>query len=265
MRKGGSLFHSDGLLLKVAGKRRLYYVLIGSALIASLCPSVSDADTLVAVTDPADALASAPVATNAYQAVAFSLDRAPAFHNVSITVWLGPDQTTTPVVVYLTNRIGPGTTTADLIGVQALTPNIYSNTRTASSFDGFGPDVAFSGLKLPPGSYYLTLVGTVPQASTGETDWSAGASTVETRYGQLIDGQLAATAGNGASLDYTFPPSSRFIDTVPITRSTDLNPFAGLIFSVDATRVPEPSNAGMMILGFAMLLCAGMLFSRFES
>jgi hypothetical protein len=132
---------------------------------------------------------------------AVSWSQTSGYSNVTISAALddldGP--TLTQFAAYLTTSIGPGTTAAQQIATANVTaPQVGSPTATLTTI--------FTGLTLPPGTYYLTIYGSVNGPVLGPDCWtfSTGAPTIVTAAGVagLTDLQVLGVA--------PYPPASLF-------------------------------------------------------
>lgn len=144
-------------------------------------------------------------------------------------------------VGFLTNQIGPGTTSANLI-----TPTV-TGTGQANAFPFPGPPtVLFSGLTLDAGTYYLTILGE-DNSPSGGIFWESKAGLSPT-YGPGVTGgpfYLASNvSGQFGVLDLTFAPASAFADT----------PLGGSVYYSVTGDAPEPGTVAGVGLGLAFLV-----------
>ncbi len=161
------------------------------------------------------------------------------YSNVSITMPLMDGSLDGPIAgvegtVYLMNQIGPGTTSANEVA-----PPV-----TISGLTGtFAPRMLFSGLTLPPGTYYVVLSST----NSDNLSMSAagtGASTVTVGTG-------VSSLGTGAeSIAAPYPPATSMALSVPGNLLIDVT---GDLVST-AVGVPVLDTVGVAVL---MLCLAG--------
>jgi PEP-CTERM motif len=172
---------------------------------------------------------------------AISFTTTSVFTDVTISALLyssSGDPGTGSATVYLTDSIGAGTTTANEIARATLTdlPVLFSTST---------PEVVFTGLTLPAGTYYV-----IEASDTGSAvgaDWGEPEFPVETTApGVTIHTDLIAN-----SLASYSPASAFGADTGD-----------GFAFSITGSPVPEPSTWAMMMLGFASLGYAGFRSAR---
>jgi hypothetical protein len=146
-----------------------------------------------------------------------------SYINVSISAVLSnqfggnPNST---LSAYLTDRIGPGTTAADVIASTSISPTTFDET-----------DTLFTGLSLGAGSYYLVLAA--PGKFAGW--WGTNSPTITTDTGVTDTGYYYTNLQGNGSPDDAFPPASTF--------SPDTTDF--LLYSATGTAssaTPEPSS-----------------------
>jgi hypothetical protein len=165
------------------------------------------------------------------QALGVSWSQGSEYTSVTISAQLEAlGGTTQTGEAYLTTALGTGTTTNDEVASVAF------------SFPASQSYVTlFSGLDLPAGTYYLSLVDT---SSSGGAGW-------------IVSKSPTVQSGNGDSFyqEYLFatPPATYFPSTA-VTVANDTPPN----FSVTGTEVPEPSAGLCFALSGGLLL----LFSR---
>jgi len=163
---------------------------------------------------------------------AFAL--ATGFTNLSIIVSLGVfEDEPVPLTAWVTNKIGPGTTAANVIATTTGTPLTS------------GPYTAFSGLSLGPGTYYLVLAA-VQQFNNVGWDWTE-TQTVTTAPGVTFLGQFA-NPGNTNDSWNVLPPSYGDFGSLQFD-----NPFLTQI-SGDPAAVPEPQTIALTGMGMVVLL-----------
>jgi PEP-CTERM motif len=208
--------------------------LIATSMVEGLAPS--HASTLIAEVSGDPIGAAGISAGNAISFTTTSL-----FTDVTISALLYSstgDPGTGSATVYLTDSIGAGTTTANEIARATLTdlPVLFSTST---------PEVVFTGLTLPAGTYYV-----IEASDTGSAvgaDWGEPEFPVETTApGVTIHTDLIAS-----SLASYSPASAFAADTGD-----------GFAFSITGSPVPEPSTWAMMMLGFAGLGYAGFRSAR---
>ena len=208
--------------------------LIATSMVEGLAPS--HASTLIAEVSGDPIGAAGISAGNAISFTTTSL-----FTDVTISALLYSstgDPGTGSATVYLTDSIGAGTTTANEIARATLTdlPVLFSTST---------PEVVFTGLTLPAGTYYV-----IEASDTGSAvgaDWGEPEFPVETTApGVTIHTDLIASSFASYS-----PASAFAADTGD-----------GFAFSITGSPVPEPSTWAMMMLGFAGLGHAGFRSAR---
>lgn len=139
--------------------------------------------------------------------------------------------------VYLTDKIGSGTTTADELARASVTDLPFQ-------FSTSTPQVVFTGLTLTAGTYYVIEASDV--GSPGAS-WGGPITPVDTTApGVTINPILQAESLAGYS------PASDFV------ADSDFQ----LAFSVTGSPVPEPSTWAMMLIGFGALGYAGFPSAR---
>jgi len=172
--------------------------------------------------------------------------QAVSYTGVSISMPLADQSAGGPIggvegTVYLMNQIGPGTTSAN----QVVAPLSVSGLTATST-----PVTLFSGLSLPPGSYYIVLIPTnASPMSMSPEGFNAGNSvTTGTSVTSLGVGVPATIAG--------YPPAS----------TVTLGPPGNLYLSVTGTLAPSqgaapvPSSLLLALAGLAVV--AGWWFVR---
>jgi hypothetical protein len=161
---------------------------------------------------------------------AISFTTTSAFTDVTISALLytADFMTGGAATVYLTDKIGDGTTTANEIAKVSVTD-------LPGQFTTDTPAAAFTGLTLPAGTYYVIEAS---DAGPPGASWGGPASPTETTApGVTINSILQASSLAGYSPASGFVADSEFQFT----------------FSVTGSPVPEPSTWAMMLLGFAGL------------
>jgi uncharacterized protein (TIGR03437 family) len=171
-------------------------------------------------------------------AVETSWTQTGTYSNVSISAALanGPDN------VFLTNKIGPGTTAANVIA--SATPAIAGQTSGAASLT-----TLFTGLTLGPGTYYLVVQG----GDWDEVD-TAGTSTLAP--GITLSGTDFALTPNA------FVPASSFSQadpTGPFLKMSIAGDAGGAYFKValSAAGQVEPFAAGSIVSAYGTNLATG--------
>jgi hypothetical protein len=186
------------------------------------------------------------------ESLAASWTETGSYSNVDITVKLLID-TGFPlrnVTAYLTDSIGPGTTTADEIVPSFTFPGV------AGSFPFQPTYTVFQGLTLSAGTYYLTLFSDAPTFNT-PVAWSVAShsTSIETGPGVTRNSDLSSF-GNAQN---TFAPASTFS---PLSFDSE-DP---LEFSVtgtpSSTTVPEPSSLCLLALCAALSVSAHRALKR---
>lgn len=162
------------------------------------------------------------------------------YYGVSITATLCSNNLSpASASVYLTNSIGAGTTVANQIATTTVT--------TSSPCTGVGatPTTLFSGLTLPPGTYYLVVSNLSPQLQ-----WS------------LVSGGATQTAGTGVTFnsdEFTtdapppYPPADTTFAPVSFGGSSHVFLFS-VISTPSANATPTLSSWALAI---TMILLAG--------
>ena len=178
------------------------------------------------------------------ESLAASWTETGSYSNVDITVKLLVD-TAFPlgeVTAYLTNEIGPGTTTADEIVPSFTFPAV------AGPFPFQPTFTVFQGLTLSPGTYYLTLFSDAPTFNT-PVAWSVAShsTSIETGPGVTRNSDLSSF---GKSQN-AFSPASAY-SPLPFDSEDPLE------FSVtgtpNSTTVPEPSSLSLIALGTVLAI-----------
>ena len=138
--------------------------------------------------------------------------------------------------VYLMNRIGPGTTTAN----QVAAPVQISGLTNA-----FTPITLFTGLTLPPGNYYVVLVPTNSSPMSMSPDGTNVSVVVTT-------GTAVTTLGVGVPLTLAaYPPASTVTLTTP--GNLYLNVTGDVVPSPAPIPVSSRASLGVMMAGLAGL------------
>jgi hypothetical protein len=172
--------------------------------------------------------------------------QAATYTGVTITMPL-EDNTLPPIggvegTVYLTNQIGPGTTSAN---------NVATPVQISGLTGAFVTTSLFSGLTLPPGTYYLTLVPTNTNPMTSSPEGSSGGNingTTGTSVTSVGGGVPGAVAG--------FPPASS------VTLSTPDNIFVTVTGTLASTPTTTPAPSSLILMMVTAALAAGVWFVR---
>ncbi len=166
------------------------------------------------------------------------------YNNVTITAPLEDNSSGGPIggvegTVYLKNRIGPGTTAANLVAPPVTVSGLTST---------FTVRTLFTGLTLGPGSYYLTFRSTNSDPLSMSME---GSSTPTVTVGPGV----SDAGGDGQITPDPFPPAT------PVA----LTPPGNLFVTVTGTLVsnfsaPAISPAVLALLGLALVL-VGLKFA----
>jgi len=166
------------------------------------------------------------------------------YNGVTITAPLEDNSSGGPIggvegTVYLTNRIGPGTTVANLVA-PPVTVSGLTNTFTVRTL--------FTGLTLGPGSYYLTF-----------------RSTNSNPLSMSMEGSSTPTVTVGAGVTDAGSDGQITPDPFPPATAVTLIPPGNLFVTVTGTLVanygvPAISPAVLALLGLALVL-AGLKFT----
>jgi hypothetical protein len=143
---------------------------------------------------------------------------------------------------FLTTKIGPGTTPADVVASTPFTFPVYGSDAAGIAGSIASPTQLFNGLNLTPGTYHLVLapVGTDQgfwttyiAGSIATAPWVTAATS--------IDFSNFTTGGQ----DFAFPPDSNF----------GINTNIAYGFTVTALEsIPEPAAMALAMLGSICLL-----------
>ena len=168
------------------------------------------------------------------------------YNNVTITAPLEDNSSGGPIggvegTVYLTNRIGPGTTAANLVA-PPVTVSGLTNT--------FSVRTLFTGLTLPPGTYYLTFRSTNSNPLSMSME---GSSTPALTLG---------TGVSDAGADGQITP-----DPFPPATAVTLSPPGNLFVTVTGTfvsnaAIPVVSSWTLVLLGCALAVVGLKLAGR---
>jgi hypothetical protein len=171
---------------------------------------------------------------------AISFTTTSAFTDVTISALLYTANFTTggAATVYLTDSIGSLTTSANELAQVSVTDLPFQ-------FSTSTPEVVFTGLSLPAGTYYVIEAS---DAGSPGASWGAPESANETTApGVTINSLLQASSllpGNSPASDFVADSDFQFA------------------FSITGSPVPEPSTWAMMLIGFAGLGFAGYRTTR---
>jgi hypothetical protein len=164
------------------------------------------------------------------QSLAVAWSQADSFSDVTIYASLTGNFFQTPIQVYLTDQIGPGTTQA---------ANEIASTQFSPPFSSTAVEYPlFSGLTLAPGPYYLVLAN-----SSTPQGWAHTASpTITTAPG------VAGPSNFIVAVSDPYPPANNTAGAVPF------------LFRVTGTEVvPEPASLVTLLIGAALV---GLLVRR---
>jgi hypothetical protein len=160
------------------------------------------------------------------------------YNSVTITAPLEDNSSGGPIggvegTVYLTNRIGPGTTAANLVAPPVTVSGLTST---------FSVRTLFSGLNLGPGTYYLTFRSTNSNPLSMSMEGSS-TPTVTTGPG------VSDAGGDGQITPDPFPPATAVTLSAP----------GNLFVTVTGTLVmnfaiPAISPSTLIVLGIALAL-----------
>ena len=213
----------------------LVATLIATSMVGGLAPS--HASTVIAeVAAGPDGIGGAD--QSAGNAISFTTTS--EFTDVTISALLYTADFTTggAATVYLTDKIGSGTTTANELTRASVTDLPFQ-------FSTSTPEVIFTGLTLPAGTYYVIEASDVgpPGAS-----WGGPVAPVETTApGVTINSILQAQSSLAG-----YSPASDFVADSEFQ----------LAFSVTGSPVPKSSTWAMLLIGFGGLGHAGFRSAR---
>jgi len=127
-----------------------------------------------------------------------------SYNNVTITAPLEDNSSGGPIAgvegtVYLTNKIGPGTTVANLVAPPVPVSGLTN---------AFTVRTLFTGLSLPPGTYYLTFRSTNSNPLSMSME---GSSTPTQTFGPGVSG----VGADGQITPDPFPPATAVTLTQP--------------------------------------------------
>jgi len=209
-----------------SGPRVLYLVLATAAVV--------QADTVITVTGGSTAQGISGNGTTAE-----SWTSSGGFTGVTISVNIGStDANNASGTAWLMTQIGPGTTTSQ----QVATTNFVAPT-VVNFFTSPPLTTLFTGLSLPPGTYYLVLT-----SPSGSVAWQLGGSATP-GIGVTFQGTQSAFGGVNSS----FPPASSF--------SANARTFGLQVTGAPAISsvTPAPSSLSLLLTGLAV---TGLLLMR---
>lgn len=163
------------------------------------------------------------------------------YNNVTITAPLEDNSSGGPIAgvegtVYLTNHIGPGTTVANLVA-PPVTVSGLTNT--------FSVRTLFTGLTLPPGTYYLTFRSTNSNPLSMSME---GSSTPVLTAGTGV----SDLGGDGQITPDPFPPATA------VTLSPPGNLFVTVTGTLIASAAVPTVSPWMLVLLSCILALAGL-------
>lgn len=211
---------------------------IGSIVTAALLgfSSPALAAPLIAFTDT-DPFSATDARLNDVNNAAVGWTQTVATSNVTLQAFLVlyPFPNKAPASWYVTDRIGAGTTTGNVIASGSYTASAANPT----NYNLLTPVTLATGLNFAAGSYYLVLDGPVSTfPNVTDVDWVGGPGSVALAPGFSLDGYFRTGAGA------PFAPASDF------TGDPGGN-YAFGIFTAPTAAVPEPGTWAMLLLGFA--------------
>jgi hypothetical protein len=217
----------------------MFYRLTGAALLLAASVFAITGANIITTTG------TSPFSFTGQPAFVTSWNQTVGYTGVRINMSL-VDNTPTPLsgvegTVYLTNQIGPGTTTANQIASPVQVSGL-----TAS----FSTVLLFSNLTLPPGNYYVTLVPTNTNPMSASPEGSSGANV------SVTTGTSVTTLGAGVpSTVAAFPPASA------VTLNTPGNIFITVTGFLAPSLTPAPSSMLLMLTVLA-IAGAGLWFAK---
>jgi len=213
-------------------------VVIGGLLVARLAA----ADTIALGTD-LKAATGLGVEADQADAQQFTLTSALAVSSVDLGLFESSLLPTT-VLFQLTDKIGPGTTAADVLSHTSITGTFSTTTNVAV------------GLTLAPGTYYLVLSLTPP--SIPDVGWSQASTILPSSVGTV--GPSYNCCFSTSTPAGPFPPSQTFKEafelgspTTPVVSEFDLE-------TPGTVSAPEPSS--IVLLGSGLIGLLGLLAFR---
>jgi hypothetical protein len=197
---------------------------------------VAQAATVVSVSGPNDINTAVTTLGNSL-AVGFSLGSSYTNGSVAASLIAFGGGGTWNLDAYLTTRVGPGTTAADVVAHRAETITIPGS--SYSTPYNITPFTVFSGLNLNAGSYYLILAGTYGTANVSWVETRASVTTTALDAGASVLATALMAAGD------PFLPASGFIDI-----SGDIG--NSFWYDVTGDRVltgtPEPTSMALCVV-----------------
>lgn len=153
----------------------------------------------------------------------------------SLDVWVGDGPSSAPIVVQITDSLGPGTTIANVV---------YSGTIPGTSVTGpVGEVSAAASVSLAPGTYYLVL----STANTLGFGWESTFGVLPSTVGTVGQGYYCCFPAAVGS----FPPSETY---KTLAGNLVQGSATQLHFALEGTSAPEPSAA--LLLALAAMVAA---------
>jgi len=197
---------------------------------------------------PSGSFTMGPLPSPGLTSLAVTWSQTTTYTGVTISAWLDTaNGAAAPAMAYLTNSLGPGA--ADVVSPAALVVPTGQTTPALTTL--------FTGLTLPPGTYYLTI----SNATANNLGWAFvnGGASPQAGAGVTLDGPGQVDEQDNAAPGLYSPPASP--NFVPA--------FAGgssyvLLFEArgfPASSVPAVSD-GALLLAALLLLASGLVLGR---